>query len=74
MSESVPVPEIIEWQPDKDARLLLCSDGVWGSLTEEQIQQGLSDCDTAEESCRMLVELALNAGSRDNATAMTIFF
>jgi protein phosphatase len=72
--ETVPTPEIVEWQPDVGARLLLCSDGVWGSLTDEQIRQGMSDCATAEESSQLLVELALNAGSRDNATAMTVFF
>jgi protein phosphatase len=72
--ENAPTPDIREWRPVSGARLLLCSDGVWGSLDDEVIQQCLIACSSAQDSCRRLVEAALGAGSRDNATAMVVFF
>ena len=57
----------------KGDKLLLCSDGLWGSLEEEDIVSHLS-ASPVSEAVPELVEIALrNGGSHgDNVTAMAI--
>lgn len=49
---------------------LLCSDGLWSNVTSTEIAASLSEIPA--EGCRRLVELALERGGDDNATAMVI--
>lgn len=53
-------------------RLMLCSDGVHGALSDQQLQDILAQRTPPEESARSLVEAALAAGSSDNATALVL--
>jgi serine/threonine protein phosphatase PrpC len=47
--------------------LLLCSDGLWGYVSEQEIERELSDrTRTVEEASRALLGLALDAGGYDN--------
>ena len=47
--------------------LLLCSDGLWGYVSEQEIERELSDgTRTVEEVSRALLDLALDAGGYDN--------
>jgi PPM family protein phosphatase len=47
--------------------LLLCSDGLWGFVAEREIEQVLADrALSVEEASRALLNLALDAGGRDN--------
>jgi PPM family protein phosphatase len=47
--------------------LLLCSDGLWGYISDEQIERTLADpALTAEQASRSLLDLALEAGGHDN--------
>jgi protein phosphatase len=68
--EATPIPDITSWTTTPGARLLLCSDGVWGSLGDEDIRAALGRQADPEELSRDLVESAIAAGSRDNATAL----
>ena len=49
---------------------LLCSDGMWSNVTSTEIAESLAG--TPAEACRLLVDLALERGGDDNATAMVI--
>jgi len=49
---------------------LLCSDGMWSNVTSTEIAESLTR--TPAEACRVLVDLALERGGDDNATAMVI--
>jgi PPM family protein phosphatase len=49
---------------------LLCSDGLWSNVTSREISQALAE--TPSAACRMLVDLALDQGGDDNATAMVV--
>jgi protein phosphatase len=49
---------------------LLCSDGLWSNVTSSEIAEALAR--TPSEACRSLVDLALDRGGDDNATAMAI--
>lgn len=46
--------------------LLLCSDGLYNMVSEEEIVGVLSDVLTSEEKCRKLVDLANSHGGVDN--------
>ena len=49
-------------------RIMLCSDGITGVLTDAQIAETLSQPQLPEVVGRALVQQALEAGSRDNVT------
>ncbi len=53
-------------------RYLLCSDGVHGTLADSRLQAILDERATPEEGARRIVEIALEAGSHDNATALVV--
>ena len=53
-------------------RFLLCSDGVHGSLRERDIRQLLEIRAAPEETARLIVTAALDAGSGDNVTALVL--
>jgi serine/threonine protein phosphatase PrpC len=47
--------------------LLLCSDGLWGYVPEQEIERVLADgTRSVEEASRALLNLALDAGGHDN--------
>ena len=47
--------------------LMLCTDGLWGPLKEDEIQQTLSTCSPAD-ACGILCDLAKQRGGPDNIT------
>lgn len=53
-------------------RVLLCSDGLTGCLTEAQLAAGLGADKPLELVGRQLVQQALDAGERDNITVVLI--
>lgn len=53
-------------------RLLLCSDGVSGMLTDEEIRSILAECEDPRDAADKVVAAALTAGGRDNATAVVV--
>ena len=55
---------------------LLCSDGLYGEVPHHEIEAVLARVtrDTLDAGCRRLVELALEAGGKDNVTAVIACF
>lgn len=55
-------------------RLLLCSDGLWGNLSDDEIVRGLCAPQLLGDCVTRLVEQALHAGGRrcDNVTALAV--
>jgi protein phosphatase len=51
-------------------RLLLCSDGVWGTVEDRAIQEILIEALDAQNAARALIDRALQGGAPDNATAV----
>ncbi|MFK7929281.1 MAG: protein phosphatase 2C domain-containing protein [Myxococcota bacterium] len=53
-------------------RLLLCSDGLWGELTDDEIGWHLSTWDKPRQAIQRLVRDAYLAGGKDNTTAIIV--
>jgi serine/threonine protein phosphatase PrpC len=52
--------------------LLLCSDGLWGMLSEAQMEQVLTHCAWPQEACAELIDFANLAGGEDNIAAVVV--
>ena len=50
--------------------VLLCSDGLYDVVTDEEITSVLSGADSAREACRRLIDLALARSAPDNVTVV----
>ncbi|GFZ77306.1 protein phosphatase 2C domain-containing protein [Nesterenkonia alkaliphila] len=57
---------------DTGQRLLVCSDGLTGELTDEQIAQILNAGRNAQETVDWLIHQALRHGGRDNVTVILV--
>lgn len=53
-------------------RWLLCSDGLFGVVTDEAIQEVLAAAGPLEALCQRLVDEANQAGGPDNVTALLL--
>lgn len=59
----------------KSGKLVLCSDGLWGLVTEQMIKEILTNKDsTLQAMADELVDLALKAGGYDNITIIIVDF
>ena len=68
-----PEIDLVEVKPAKGERFLLCSDGLFGVLTDSQIGTILSDEESSLDGiCGRLIEAANAGGGPDNITALII--
>jgi len=51
--------------------LLLCTDGLWGVVSDQELETSVKGC-TPAESCAALVKLALQRGGPDNITLQVL--
>ena len=56
---------------EKSDILLLCTDGLWGQMSEPEIQDALTSQAPAD-ACRSLVQLAKDHGGPDNITLQIV--
>jgi len=54
------------------ARLLICSDGLWNLVTEEEIRNSVTSSATPQAACDVLVKLANERGGSDNISVILI--
>lgn len=70
--ESVEVDTFTRQLP-ADARLLLCSDGLWGVMSKEEIHGIIMNKNLSPDAaCAALVELANERGGPDNIAAIVV--
>jgi protein phosphatase len=62
--------ELKHSQIEDGETLLLCSDGLSEMVTDEMITTVLAAREPAETACRRLVDIALEAGGKDNVTVV----
>jgi len=69
----IPVrPECNQHVLHKGDVVLLCSDGLWEMLSDEEIQNIVVERKTVEGACRKLTEQANAAGGNDNITVVLV--
>ena len=70
--EPMAPPDTWMLPTDPGERFVLCSDGVFGELDDTQLQSLLLAHPEAQEAADALVRAAVEAGGRDNATAIVV--
>jgi serine/threonine protein phosphatase PrpC len=55
-----------------DAWLMLCTDGLWGEVSEDQILRTVRESASPQEACDRLVQRARAAGGHDNISMILI--
>jgi protein phosphatase len=53
-------------------RLLLCSDGLWGEIPDDELAALLISNENPGEACTALIEVANGNGGRDNSTLIIV--
>jgi PPM family protein phosphatase len=64
------VPEVRVTDVTRRGVVLLCTDGLTTHVSDDEIKEHLATCQSAEETCRGLVNLALARGGHDNVTVV----
>jgi PPM family protein phosphatase len=54
--------------------MLLCSDGLWGTVSDAEIQRTVLSAADPQSACDQLVEAANAAGGPDNITVILVYF
>lgn len=65
-------PDIRTIPTPQDGYLLICSDGLWGVVPEEEITRIIFESANPQEACSALVAAANEAGGPDNITAVLV--
>ncbi|MEI7612951.1 MAG: bifunctional protein-serine/threonine kinase/phosphatase [Betaproteobacteria bacterium] len=64
--------DLSEGEVEKDDLFLLCSDGLWGALSAEKMQETLLSGNDMQQVSDALVKRALDEGGQDNASALVV--
>jgi serine/threonine protein phosphatase PrpC len=64
------VPQIVPTDLTRRDVVLVCSDGLTKHVSDDEIKERLARDETAEETVRTLMDLALERGGTDNVTAV----
>ena len=65
-----PEPDVFTASLPQPGYLMICSDGLWGVLEEDQIFKIISESSNPQHACQNLVEAANSYGGPDNITVI----
>ncbi len=65
-------PEIITGPLPESGYLLVCSDGLWGLVTDKVLGAIIKTTPLLSEACQKMIDAANNAGGPDNITAVLV--
>ncbi len=71
-SSPAPTPDLWVFPPHPGERFVICSDGLSNELSAEAILDVVSSADDPQEAAEALVHSAVEAGGRDNVTAIVV--
>jgi len=63
-------PQVLRFRLNHNDQVLLCTDGLTEMVNAETIASVLSEASSAKAACDSLINLALNAGGKDNVTVV----
>jgi serine/threonine protein phosphatase PrpC len=70
--EADTLPDLAVFDAQEQDYLLLCSDGLWGQVSDDNMATIINEADSAQGACDKLIQRANQAGGQDNATALVI--
>ncbi len=73
-TEGETAPDLLEIDLEQGDRLLLCSDGLSGMVSDEKIEEVLRRPDGPQAAADALVQAALGGGGEDNVTVVVVDF
>jgi protein phosphatase len=71
-AEPAAAPDVLDMTVRSGDALLLCSDGLWGLATDEEMARIATDSAGAQDAARALVDLALARGGHDNISVIVV--
>jgi protein phosphatase len=73
-SEDKVRPDVYKASLELDDALLLCTDGLTKHVSDPEIMSVLENGPTADRACQALVDMANDAGGKDNITVVVVYF
>jgi len=67
-------PDVITGKVPLNGYLMLCSDGLWGMVRNEQLLKTVEAAKSCEQACQALLDLANKAGGLDNISVILVKF
>ena len=67
-----PEPDVFTASLPHPGYLLICSDGLWGVLSEDEMFKIISDAPSPPRACQNLIDAANAAGGPDNITVVLV--
>jgi protein phosphatase len=65
-----PTPVVSAMRVQRGCAALLCTDGLTGHVSDDEIAEALRRATSSEQVCRDLLQLALDRGGEDNITVL----
>lgn len=65
-------PDIATFPIPRSSYLLLCSDGLWGVISEKEMLRLVNTAVNPQQACQLLVDAANAAGGPDNITVILV--
>jgi protein phosphatase len=65
-------PDLAKVRLRDEDRVLICSDGLWSVIEDEELGARVGGCGDLDEACDRLVKEAIERGSDDNVSAIAI--
>ena len=66
-------PDIFQVPVKSGDIIVLCSDGVWATIQDDEFARLITDSDDPENLCRQIVELAMERESDDNLSIIILY-
>jgi serine/threonine protein phosphatase PrpC len=65
-------PDIATFPLPRSCHLLICSDGLWGVISEKQLLHLVNTAANPQQACQSLTDAANNAGGPDNISVILV--
>lgn len=73
--QSYPTADIVTFDVEEGDTIMLCSDGLCGYCTDEEIERSMRANDgDVDDCCKALMKMAMDAGGQDNITVLVASF
>jgi serine/threonine protein phosphatase PrpC len=65
-------PDTVTYQLKRGSQILLCSDGLWGVISDKEIEEVIRTSPNPQQACQTLINMANSAGGPDNISVIIV--